>query len=373
MKPRLGWRASLILGGPWMVLAAIGCGSSSGSADIATACATVAQARCNETSTCSLADGDTGTGYSVLGNYGDSATCVARQTLNCKNALNAPDNGNTPAQVAKCAAAFVTFSCMDFFDNQPPADCSPTGPRASGAPCTFNGQCASGYCNGTKSSICGTCGDPPAVGADCSDSSCADGDRCVASTSECQVAVTSNGVCDSGHPCERGLSCVGENAKTNTAGTCETAGTRVGVACGGTLPGCDPTRGLYCGGPAGAKACMQVIYPGYNGSVTADGGATATDASAAATGAPTPAGTPCGQLADGARAGCVAGECYTATGLASGSDLGACKPLAADNAACDTSVGPGCMYPARCVVAGGGDGGTAGTCVVPVATVCPSS
>jgi len=122
---------------------------------------------------------------------------------------------------------------------------------------------------------------------------------------------------------------------------------------------------------------VQIIYPGYNGSVTADGGATptATDAGAESTtgAAPTSAGTPCGQLADGSRVGCVAGDCYTATGLASGSDLGACQPLADDKGACDRAVGPSCMFPARCVVSGG-DGGTAGTCLVPDATTtCPSS
>ncbi len=363
--------------GAWLAVAATGCSSSGGAgASIATACTDVAKTRCNEMSECSLAQENTGTGFTVLQDYGDLATCVARQTLNCTNALNAPDNGNTPAQVDKCVAALVGFLCADLFDNQPPAACTPTGPRASGAPCTFNGQCMSGYCNGTKSSVCGTCGAPPAAGADCSDSTCTNGERCVAATNECQAPLASGGVCDSGHPCDRGLSCVGQNDKTMTTGLCQTAGMQVGVACGGTtLPGCDGTLGLYCGGPTGAKTCMRVIYPGYNGSVTADGGAIATDGGAADGGSaapPTRAGTPCGALPDGSRVGCVAGDCYTATGVATGSDLGACKPFAADGDACDTTVGPGCLLPARCVVSGG-DGGTAGTCVVPVATMCPSS
>ena len=360
----------------WLALAANGCGSSSSGVSIATACAEVAQARCTEASICSLAAESTGTGFNILANYGDLATCVVRQKLNCTNALAAPQNGNTPAQLQQCTAALFGLSCMDFFDNQPPDVCTPTGPRASSSPCTFNGQCMSGSCNGTKSTVCGTCGDPPVAGADCSDSTCADGYRCVAATNECQLALSSNGACDSGHPCERGLSCMGENTKTMTAGTCETAGASVGVACGGTLPGCDPTRGLYCGGPAGAKTCMQIIYPGYNGSVTVDGGATptATDGGDGSTAgaAPTPAGTACSQLADGSRVGCVAGDCYTSTGLATGSDLGACQPFAADKGACDTSVGPGCMFPARCVVFTTGNG-TAGTCVVPDANACPSS
>jgi len=69
----------------------------------------------------------------------------------------------------------------------------------------------------------------------------------------------------------------------------------------------------------------------------------------------------------------VAGTCYTATGPATGSDQGTCKPFANDGDACDTAVGPGCMFPARCLVAGAGDGGaTTGTCVVPVASLCAS-
>jgi hypothetical protein len=363
------------------MLAALDAGcSSSGSGSgvsVATACADIAAARCDEASVCSLADGETGTGFNVLENYGDKPTCVTRQTLNCTNALNAPQNGNTPAQVVMCAAVFNTFSCQDFFDNLPPTVCVPPGPRGTGASCTFNGQCASGYCNGTKTSVCGTCGAPPAVGADCTDSICANGDRCVGATTLCEAVVSSNGTCDSGHPCDRGLSCVGENAKTMTSGVCETAGTRVGLACGGTtLPGCDSTRGLYCGGPTGAKSCMQVIYPGYSGSVSVGGtiGSDGGGGSDAGVGVgPTPKGTVCGQLADGSRVGCVAGNCYTATGLATGADTGTCVPFAIDGAACDTTVGPGCMYPARCVVASGGDGATVGTCVVPIATLCPGS
>jgi hypothetical protein len=357
------------------VVVGAGCGSSTSGVSIASACADVASARCNQSSECSLADNETGTGFNVLDNYGSKAMCLTRQALNCTNALNAPDNGNSPAKIEACVVALADTNCTEFFDNEPPIECTPTGPRPAGATCTFNGQCMSGQCNGTKNTVCGTCGPAPAVGADCSDSTCADGDRCIGSTSLCQAIVASGGTCDSGHPCDRGFSCVGENGKTATPGTCGPAATGIGSPCGGTMPGCDGTRGLFCGGPNGAKTCMRVIYPGYNGSVSADGGsATATDGGGSDAGsAPTtPTGTPCGILADGSKVGCVAGNCYTATGPATGSDLGTCKPFANDGEPCDTTVGPGCMFPARCVVSGGGDGGTAGTCVVPVATMCAS-
>ena len=113
-------------------------------------------------------------------------------------------------------------ACASFFDNLPPMACTPIGPRAAGATCTFNGQCMSGSCNGTKDSVCGTCGSPPAIGDDCRDSTCAEGDRCLAATDTCAAVVGSNGTCDATHPCDRGYSCVGENAKTMTSGTCET-------------------------------------------------------------------------------------------------------------------------------------------------------
>lgn len=350
-----------------------GCGGSTSASSIGAACADVAAARCNQASECSLPDSETGTGFNILESYGSKATCISRQTLNCTNALNAPQNGNNPTQVGMCVVALVGTSCTEFFDNDPPAACTPAGPRPAGAPCTFNAECASAHCNGTKTSICGACGDAPTADADCADSTCTNGDRCVAATTTCQPIVASGGSCDSGHPCDRGFSCLGEDAKTGTSGTCTPAATTVGAACGGTMPGCDGTRGLACSGPNGAKICRRVIYPGYNGTVSADGGATAADGGGSdANAAPTtPAGTACGQLADGSRAGCVAGACYTATGPATGSDQGTCKPFANDGDPCDTAVGPGCMFPARCVVAGAGDGGTAGTCVIPVATICP--
>lgn len=374
MKKRLPGSAWWSCGFGLAALAA-GCGSSGGgsSVSVATACGDVAQARCYEGSVCTLADGQTGTGFNILENYGDMATCLTRQALNCTNALAAPQNGNNPTEVEMCVTAFTTYSCQDYFDNQPPTACAPPGSRAAGANCEFNGQCASGYCNGTKTSICGTCGAAPGVGGDCNNSTCSSGDRCLSATKTCAAVVSSNGTCDSNHPCNRGLSCVGENTKTMTTGVCETAGTRVGVACGGTtLPGCDPTRGLYCGGTTGAKTCMQVVYPGYNGTV-ADGGATATDGGGSDGGATTtPLGTVCGQLADGSRVGCVAGGCYTTTGLAGGADMGTCIPFAADNAPCNTEFGPDCMFPARCSgsVSGSDGGWITGMCTVPTAELC---
>jgi hypothetical protein len=158
----------------------------------------------------------------------------------------------------------------------------------------------------------------------------------------CAAVVSLNGACDGTHPCDNGLACVG--ASSTAMGTCQTAGTRVGAACGGSNGGCDGTLGLYCAGAAGAKTCAAMTYVG-------DGQA-------------------CGAMADGSRVACAGGECYTATGVAGSSDMGTCKAAVDSPNACDTALGPGCLSPARCVTSGTG---TAGTCVVPTGDMCPAT
>jgi hypothetical protein len=271
--------------------------------------------------------------------YGDTQTCVSRETLSCTNALAAPHTGQSPAKIESCTADFPTFTCQDFFDNNPPGDCVAAGTLANGAACAFNGQCQTAYCQGTKNSACGTCAAPPQPGADCTGSTCWHNQRCVASTMTCASVVSQNGACDATHPCDNGLACVGDTA--TTMGTCQTAGTTVGAPCGGSMAGCDGTLGLYCAGAAGSKACAAMMLVGD--------------------------GQPCGVLADGSHVGCQAGDCFTATGPAGTGEMGGCKAAVDAPAACDTMLGPNCLAPARCVIAAGG---TAGTCVVPAAHAC---
>src|SRR5262245_10013351 len=136
MTPRrtCAWLTSILV----VATAAAGCGSVGSGPSAATACADIARARCDQRSMCSSAPGATGPGASLLRVYGDMATCLERETLACTNGLQAPQTGNNPAKVEKCVAAFPTYSCQDFFDNNPPADCLVTGARAAGAVCTFN-------------------------------------------------------------------------------------------------------------------------------------------------------------------------------------------------------------------------------------------
>jgi len=362
MKIGAGWIA---IGGVCAALSigAAGCGSiSSSSPSIAKACGDVAAQRCSERSTCTLPAGATGSGFNLLENYGDLATCLTREALLCTNGLMAPQTGNSPAKVEACASEFAGYTCQEFFDNDPPTDCTVTGSIANGGGCAFNGQCKSGTCQGIRTAACGMCADPPAVGADCSSTLCASGQRCLIATHQCAAVVAMNGTCDSTHPCDRGLVCFGNDTATMATGTCQPAGTQVGQACGGTMPACDGTLGLTCGGAAGAKTCMRVVY-GATGNP--DGGADAAVGSAG--GADAGAAIPCGVLADGTHVGCVAGGCYTATGPAGTNEQGTCKPFAPDDMPCDLMLGPDCMPPARCAANGAG---TAGTCQVPLGWKC---
>ena len=340
-------QASIVSGGMLLVLAAA-CssasshpttdggrdGDASAAPSIAQACADLAQAQCAKRMSCSG-------GASLTRAFGDMANCITRETLSCVNGLSAPQTGNNPTLAEECVAAFSGYSCADFFNNNPPAACAPTGPRATGATCAFNGQCASGYCSGVKNASCGTCAPPPSAGGSCMSSSCGHNQACVASTQMCQVYGALNASCDANDPCGDGLTCVGAVASTSTPGTCQTAGTVAGTACGGTMPGCDGTMGLFCGGTAGSKTCMTISY-------VADG-------------------MPCGALSSTSRAECITGGCYTSTGLASSTDMGTCKADAADGAACDTVLGPTCLTPTRCVTTGDA---SAGTCVLPLGSTC---
>jgi hypothetical protein len=313
--------------------AASGCGKAGISAD--QACSDLAQARCDKRQSCT-------NGVGITRTFGNMTTCLTREKTTCTEGLGAPRTGNSPDLVEKCVAAYPTFSCADFADNKPPADCAPTGGGASGAACAFNGQCQSGFCAGTSNATCGMCALSPAAGDSCATSNCGHAQICVAATSLCQIRGTLNDSCDANHPCGNGLSCVGDNATTATPGTCQNALTTLGAACGGaTLPGCDGSVGLRCSGPANtSKSCIMTMLVA--------------------------AGAACGTMADGSFAQCTQGDCYTSTGLAPGNQTGACKQDAADGAPCDVALGPGCTPPARCVPSGG----TAGTCVVPVASTC---
>ncbi len=126
---------------------------------------------------------------------------MTRQTLNCTNALNAPENGNTPRQVEMCVAAFNDLRLHAVL-RQPAADAPARrparAPPAPPAPSTGSARAASA--TEPRPASAAPAAPRPATGADCSDSTCADGDRCVGATTTCQAVVPSNGTCDAQPP-----------------------------------------------------------------------------------------------------------------------------------------------------------------------------
>ncbi|HVR00670.1 MAG TPA: hypothetical protein VMT47_00935 [Polyangia bacterium] len=300
---------------------------------IVEACAAVAKATCNKRVSCSGKIDATGVG--IVRQFGTMAECLTRQALQCLNAFRAPGSGHSLATEQECVAAFASYSCPDFFADSVPPPCQPAGSRVNGAACAFNAQCKSTFCTGEKNAVCGTCGPSPAVGASCVDSDCALGQVCDATTMTCKLLGVAGDPCDSGDDCGYALIC---GAATGTTGSrkCESTLSELGAACGGSMPVCDGTQGLFCAGAAGAKKCVATTFVGD--------------------------GMPCGVLSQDAFAGCEAGACYTANGIAAAGEMGACKASASDGAACDTILGPGCELPARCILSGKG---TAGICRVP--------
>lgn len=309
------------------------CGDVTGvSAD--KACTDLAQVQCAKRVSCTNTINVEG--VNVLRAFGDVQTCLAREKLACMDGLAAPGTGNSPAMVEKCVDVFPTYACADFIGANPPAECAPTGSRSTGQACVFNGQCASGFCSGNKIAICGACAASPDPSTPCMTSNCGHGQVCVASTMLCQNRGAMDAACDAADPCGVELSCAGP-APT----TCKPALTQVGDPCGGAnLATCQNDLGLACLGPAGMKVCTSVTF-------VADK-------------------EPCGTLADGSRADCTAGDCYTATAPALASEMGTCKSKVDTGTACDTALGPDCLAPSRCVPTT--DGATAGTCTLPLGT-----
>ncbi|HTQ02462.1 MAG TPA: hypothetical protein VMI54_01355 [Polyangiaceae bacterium] len=327
-------------------LAALACSGSHfsdappASLDVTQACDDLARARCNLRVACT--DAVESSGAALLRAYGDMDTCLAREALQCQNQATASGSGATPTHVEGCVTAVESEACGDFFDNVPPPACLPGGSRAAGEPCAFNAQCSSGYCGGTANSICGSCGTAPGAGGDCTTSNCGRDLVCIASTNLCESRADTGAACSTSEPCRSDLNCIAatDAASTDdTTSTCQTAGGD-GAPCGSGTSGCDGMLGLYCGGTKGARVCTGVSYAAN--------------------------GEPCGMLADGTHAQCVAGDCYTDTGLAAATDLGVCKGFSGDGEPCDAELGPTCLAPARCVTTNG----SVGVCTVALGASC---
>jgi hypothetical protein len=317
------------------------------------ACTDSANASCKQRNTCSLDS------FLTDLDYGTEADCVSRTQQTCANALGAKGTGTTPATIEACVAAYPTYECTNWLENDPPAACvPPKGTLTTGAPCGASAQCESTFCAVGAYAVCGTCQPLPAAGAACQvNADCGRGLSCTKAAGStmitmgvCTAFVASGGACLTGtSTCAPGLACVGDDPTTKAMGMCETQAATVGAACDGsrkTAANCNGDLGLVCipsakGSSVGTCQTITLAMPGQ----------------------------PCGDVGSNpitAYAECQTGFCQKA---ASTDTNGTCVANIADEAACSTDpTTPPCNAPAKCVPAS--TGSMTGTCKLPNASTC---
>lgn len=312
-----------------------GSGPDGGALTADTACAARAAARCNKNEQCEPA--------TVTVQYGDVATCSAREKTRCLNALAAEGTGDTPATVQACADAYAAWTCPDYMNNLPPAACRvQAGTKANGAACAFSAQCTSAFCAVPTGAKCGRCAPAQAVGSACPGGIGCGGNGlyCEAGSQTCQSLVTSPGYfCDAGS-CGYLLGCV--VPLDAGPGSCQPLGATVDAGCDAqqhSAAACSNVFGFACV----ARRCVQDTFVGV-------GQACGTDRDA-------------GTFRRCSSGGTCAGDAGATT----------CVAPAAEGFDCDTALGVECLVPARCVSTSGAgtDGGPVlGKCALPSGAVC---
>lgn len=310
------------------LLALLGLPACSGtSAD--QACSDYAKAQCAKVDQCRK------NGTQVT--YGSLGVCITRQKLNCMNALAAPMGGNDPGFYEACALALPAENCQDYLQGNPIDACvSKSGTMAVGTACAFSTQCQTGFCAVLKGGNCGTCQNPPQSGDPCTDTGCARNQTCTPNL-VCRPWVATGGTCDTkDNICAPGQACV--IATGMTSGACKPKLNTVGATCDPkrlTGPDCDANAGLFC--EATSLKCVAVGY----GNASAACGVNSTSHT----------DTVCN----------AGGSCINPGSGA------ACVAAATEGSSCDTSAGPPCLAPSRCVTGGTG---TSGTCMLLDGTMC---
>ena len=187
---------------------------------IATSCAGYATAYCALLDKCF--DGET------ISRFGKKANCVPRVTLDCKTRFGLADVAVATTSVDACTAALPAASCTSALENVLPPACTPEkGKRTNGQPCIDRAQCSSGHCQAAKTGACGSCADPPALGAKCASSfmetGCDPQQACESDT--CGKIVALGATCDASNHCGAHFSCLkGKCVKAAALGdTCDLA------------------------------------------------------------------------------------------------------------------------------------------------------
>jgi hypothetical protein len=256
--------------------------------------------------------------------YPDIATCRSLIAQNCVNEINAPSSNAVPAVFEACSMLLPgpTWACNDFLYqlNRPLACTQAAGILPNGAPCGFNNQCSTGYCQIVSGDMCGVCASPPSVGASCAQLTSCGGSGVTCDQDACAVFAGQGQPCTT--ECVIGQACVG--------GTCQPQAESLGAACSFSGPGCDFYSGLTCDN--NTMKCIAAVFAGPNQTC----------------------------------AGVTGVEVHCSGGALCTDD--SCTPVSPVGQPCDLVQGPVCIRPSVCITMA--DGGTAGTCMIPDASTC---
>jgi hypothetical protein len=245
--------------------------------------------------------------------YGDTKTCAARSSLQCKPMLAAPGSQALSPQIELCAKVISSEGCDEALDNPQPSACDIGGALAEGAPCAAGQQCQTAYCKTAAGGVCGTCVKRVGSRYACTvDGDCVAGLVC--DRGACAAPGGPDAPCGGGLPaCSRALTCI--------SGVCKKP-SPAGARCVSPTD-CDGNQGLYCN--ILTRQCTQTHVAGTNQA--------------------------CG-IVGNSLVGCTAGAtCFRAR----------CMPPAADGASCDPMNGLSCLAPAQCI---------SGKCLVPDPASC---
>ncbi len=223
-----------LFSGASIVVAVVACSGSTSSPPTAQqACNDLATSICNGLETCYP--------YGLTVAYGNTSTCITRAALDCPSAITATGSGATAADVEACAQAYSGASCEALLNNGTPSACQIPGTLAAGSPCGSDVQCAgsNAYCKVATGS-CGVCSTRAAGGGTCTaGNDCQPGLSCVTSgtTSTCVAPAAQGASCSATTPCQASLACIN--------GTCGQP-LAAGAACTQSADTCNGAQGYYC-------------------------------------------------------------------------------------------------------------------------------